>query len=625
MKQSQFIWMDDDDIQQQQEEMQPSVPMRKSKKVKKNKTEFVGWGSKQLVDFLASIGVDTANKLSQNDVTDIINKYISSNNLINPQRKKRVNCDEKLQLLFGRKTVGRIKVFDLLERHFAENQEESASDDDILPESSDEDASVTPKRKSISSAEKKTSKKTKQAPASNDSCFAEVIPENIKLVYLKKSLVEELSKDPETFDDKLTGAFVRIKSDPLDFTQKNYYQLVQVKGIKRPTGIDDVNKQLLLQVSNSFKDIDISMLSDDDFSKEECEDLQRRIKDGLLGRLIVAELQQKVQTVHQDITKHLLQTPSEQSRLLQESPKVIAEKVLPEPAKETTPEPEPNEKIILEPAEKKHSNDVSDDEDEWLMSLIKAAQDARAQDSISGGTTTAEEPAPALKPETPATEQLQPENKTDEGGEVDEGIHDAMHNLAVAVGHESRIEVPAENPKSETSVSFPSNESTTIETNLTVEVKVEAGGAVIPAESPKKDTPLSKLDSNLDSPNGNLTAPVTDVACSTELVTESPKNEAPVSKPVGKQAVAQVIELSDSDDDESTINAVHDHLERPIWKYYDPRGTAQGPFSLIALKRWADAAYFPPGFLIWKTDEPHIRLVLAEVLRQSFSGSSGRR
>ncbi|CAM8979822.1 unnamed protein product [Rhodiola kirilowii] len=304
MKQSQFIWMDDDDIQQQQDEMQPSVPVRKSKKVKKNKTEFVGWGSKQLVDFLASIGVDTANKLSQNDVTDIINKYISSNNLINPQRKKRVNCDEKLQLLFGRKTVGRIKVFDLLERHFAENQEESASDDDILPESSDEDDSVTPKRKSISSAEKKTSKKTKQAPASNDSCFAEVIPENIKLVYLKKSLVEELSKDPETFNDKLTGAFVRIKSDPLDFTQKNYYQLVQVKGIKRPTGIDDVNKQLLLQVSNSFKDIDISMLSDDDFSKEECEDLQRRIKDGLLGRLIVAELQQKAQTVHQDITKH---------------------------------------------------------------------------------------------------------------------------------------------------------------------------------------------------------------------------------------------------------------------------------------------------------------------------------
>lgn len=340
-----FIWMEES-------KEQFYTPMKSKRKFKSKKKEFVGWGSKPLIEFLQSIGKDTSQNLSHYDVTAIINTYVNENSLFHPKRKKTVVCDEKLHSLLGRKSVSRFKIHDMLEPHFVGNQEEAESGDELFYSSDEEEDNVCATRKQHSLQKKKVVETPK-------SCFAAIVPENIKLVYLRRSLVENLIKKPEEFEDKVVGSIVRVKCDPNDYLQKNSHQLVRVAGIRKVSGTDG-NTESLLQVCNSVKDIHICMLSDDKFSEEECKDFQQRMKDGLLKRLTVVELKQKAQRLHEDITKHwiareldllqnlidranekgwrkelfeylerrqLLQTESEQSRLLLEVPDIVAEEI----------------------------------------------------------------------------------------------------------------------------------------------------------------------------------------------------------------------------------------------------------------------------------------------------------
>lgn len=347
-----FFWMEEPTEQ-------TPVPVKLKRKAKA-KTEFVGWGSRQLVEFLASIGKDTSKQLSQYDVTAIINEYVHNLNLFHPLKKKKVMCDERLHSLFGKKSVPRIKIYDLLESHFAENHD-SSEDDDLSEEY--EDFNITCKKQKGAGSEKKAPCQKKKVPGTPVSCFAAIIPENIKLLYLKRSLVQELVKHPESFEGKLLGSYIRVKSDPNDYSQKNSHQLLPVTGIKNVPGKGDVCEEVLFQVPNMIKDVPICKLSDDDFSKEECEDLCQRVKDGLLKRPLVVEVEQKARLLHEDITKHwlprelsylqnlidranekgwrrelfeylerrkVLQTPSELTRLLAEVPKVTADILEPE-------------------------------------------------------------------------------------------------------------------------------------------------------------------------------------------------------------------------------------------------------------------------------------------------------
>lgn len=60
--------------------------------------------------------------------------------------------------------------------------------------------------------------------------FASITAENIKLVYLRRSLVMEILKQPESFKDKVTKSIIRVKSDPDDYRWTKNSQLVQVTG-----------------------------------------------------------------------------------------------------------------------------------------------------------------------------------------------------------------------------------------------------------------------------------------------------------------------------------------------------------------------------------------------------------
>lgn len=320
-------------------------------KAKSSGKEFIGWGSRPLLEFLASIGKDTTRELSDDAVTTIITEYCKVNKLFHPERKRKVICDARLKALFGRKSVNKNSIPKLLTIHLAENldlfEEEFGSCSEIEVE---EDLEA---RKRQSNSVKRSH--TKEVVMNvRKSCFASVVTSNIKLVYLRKSLVEELSKQPETFNAKVMGSFVRVRSDPNDYLQKNSHQLVQVSGIHKTS----VGAEILLEVSDRVKWVPICKLSNDDFSEEECEDLHQRVKNGLVNRPTVEELKQKAISLHEEITKHWitreldflrkcvdkanekgwrrqlyvdmdkllkLQTPSEQSRLLNEIPEVIAD------------------------------------------------------------------------------------------------------------------------------------------------------------------------------------------------------------------------------------------------------------------------------------------------------------
>lgn len=65
--------------------------------------------------------------------------------------------------------------------------------------------------------------------------FPSIIPENMKFLYLKKSLVQKLLKT-ESSESKITGSFVRVPSTLTNDLQEKSYKLVQVTGNTKLVG-----------------------------------------------------------------------------------------------------------------------------------------------------------------------------------------------------------------------------------------------------------------------------------------------------------------------------------------------------------------------------------------------------
>ncbi|XP_069145297.1 zinc finger CCCH domain-containing protein 19-like isoform X2 [Solanum lycopersicum] len=286
------------------------------------KKEFVGWGSKSLIDFLQFIGHDTREKLSPYDVTSMVIKYANENDLIHPIEKRKILCDIQLEALLGGKVVNRDIILSLLKSHFVEN-EERLQKNELAHDLEDNDTEMF--------VASKTEKKVEQNKRSSiwystaaQSQFAALIPENIKLVYLKRSLVLEMIKKPESFETKIIGSFVRVKLDSRDFELRNSHQLVQITGIQ-PVSSDNCCCKSSIQVSNIAKNVCLNTLSDDEFSNEECDEFRKKVKDGIFKKLTVVELEQRAKILHEDITNHRIARELELA--LQNIPKVIPEEV----------------------------------------------------------------------------------------------------------------------------------------------------------------------------------------------------------------------------------------------------------------------------------------------------------
>ncbi|KAJ6816360.1 uncharacterized protein M6B38_416370 [Iris pallida] len=284
-----------------------------AKKSRKERT-FSSWASEELCEFLSSIGKYTETPQSQLDVTEIIKDYVQSNNLFPPDNKKKniVIPDEKLRKLFRKKKLKYHKIYDLTKNHLAEENSD-LNGEFLFSSEEDERADFSKKQlRSISGhkvhkLEAHAGRKRVSEPPK--SSYAAIVVDNIKLVYMRKSLILELLKSPETFESKVVGCFVKVKNDPKDiyYLARKEYQLGQVTGIRKSQHAQksgETDSDTLLCISNYSNGVKISNLSNDDIEQGECEDLLQLVKKGLFKQPTVADLETKIRSVHEDIMNH---------------------------------------------------------------------------------------------------------------------------------------------------------------------------------------------------------------------------------------------------------------------------------------------------------------------------------
>jgi len=81
------------------------------------------------------------------------------------------------------------------------------SEDEISYSFEDDDTPVM-KKKPRNSQQPKIAKRV---PEQSKRCFASLVPNNIRLIYLRRTLVVSLLSQPDTFEQKVVGCFVRCK------------------------------------------------------------------------------------------------------------------------------------------------------------------------------------------------------------------------------------------------------------------------------------------------------------------------------------------------------------------------------------------------------------------------------
>lgn len=65
----------------------------------------------------------------------------------------------------------------------------------------------------------------------------------------------------------------------------------------------------------------------------------------------------------------------------------------------------------------------------------------------------------------------------------------------------------------------------------------------------------------------------------------------------------------------TTQNAATVNESEKIWRYQDPSGKVQGPFSMVQLRKWSNTGYFPADLRVWRTsDKQEDSLLLTDVL-----------
>lgn len=188
------------------------------------------WATKELLDFVAHMKNGNTSVLSRIDVKALMKEYINRNNLRDPKKKNQIICDSRLNSLFGKPRVGYIKMLNLLENHFTVKEDSrkrrvNRTAVQVDPDWNNDNMPTVGKDKK----RRNRSKGEECALQNKLDEFAAVDVHNIKLIYLRRDLMENLLEEGENFHGKVVGSIVRIKISGCDL-KHDMYRLVQVVG-----------------------------------------------------------------------------------------------------------------------------------------------------------------------------------------------------------------------------------------------------------------------------------------------------------------------------------------------------------------------------------------------------------
>ncbi|KAJ3678084.1 hypothetical protein LUZ60_001887 [Juncus effusus] len=557
------------------------------------KRNFIGWGSEELINFLSSINKDTSELITQSDACGIVEGYIERNNLYHPVKKRKmVISDGNLRKLFGKGKFKTAKIYKMLESHFPGNEDDEGLiffREDEREEDEREKAVGNPVRKKRKAPEATPVQQVhhirEQYSEAKRRCRARLVRENMDIIFLRRSVILDLLKDdPNTFEEKVKGCFVRVKHDPKDFYVKprNLYQVGQVTGVikgREEYKVGDVGTNILLEISN--KDMKLSSVTEESFDEMDLNDLKELARKGVFKMPTVGKIEDKLKVVHEFIMRDWIK------RELVKLPKLISvanskgrwdEKYEYMERKKLLEKPEEQERrirempvLIADPEEEKKIEEQDNEKDKTVFSpdSLTPVQNT----VIAKGETSSQK----VVPEASGKAQVIDKTPKDKGLGKDKTVDSESSNT----------------PKPETNGN---GSAVVLMKNSCEEIKVDDSNPISTIEATSMQIEEFQIP-NLNSPEQSQT-----LLSSLTVKAKDPKpsNASPV-----------IIDLSDSDEEPNDQNTPEKKPQEGnkgsnkdvVWYYMDPQGEQQGPFSVEMLRKWRNLGYFEDDFEVWRTGQ----------------------
>ncbi|VVA33187.1 PREDICTED: zinc finger [Prunus dulcis] len=546
--------------------------------------DSTGWGSKELLEFVMHMRNGDKSALSQFDVQALLLEYIKRNKLRDPRRKSQIICDLRLQNLFGKPRVGHFEMLKLLESHFLV-KEDSQADDlqgsvvDTEGNQLEADGNSDTPAKSGKDKRRKTRKKGDgRGPQSNIDDFAAIDIHNINLIYLKRNLVEDLLDDLDNFGDKVAHSFVRIRISGSGQKQ-DLYRLVQVIGTCKAAEPYKVGKRMtdiLLEILNLNKTeiISIDIISNQDFTEDECKRLRQSIKCGLINRLTVGDVQEKALALQAVRVKDWLET------------EIVRLSHLRDRASEKG-----RRKELRECVEKLQLLKTPEERQRRLEETLEIHVDPNMDPSY--------------------------ESEEDEDEGDDKKQESYIRPTGSGFGRKGRepISPRRAGPSSNDSWSGTRNFSSMnreLSRNMSnkgffnkAENTTAAGEIVNDSWGHGRDRETQQT--NHWEKKQNISSLETGVRSTQSAVPSE-------SSPAGGSENS-VVHLSTG----VAQSAANINESEKIWHYKDPSGKVQGPFSMVQLRKWNHTGYFPANLRVWKnTEKEEDAILVTDALAGKF-------